>query len=117
MTITISKNGVPVSSNIKFVSASVFHRGAKYTQHQIDGADEDFLLYRGRNSATSTITGYCSRTPQNEAILDGLCDGSILTINHSLSGTRNVKATAWSPGPAGVFIRFTLAVTEHNEGV
>jgi len=115
MTITISKNGVPVSPNIKFVSASVFHRSAKYTQHQIDGADEDFLLYRGRNSATSTITGYCLRSSANENILDGLCDGSILTITHTLSGTRKVKATAWSPGPAGIFIRFTLAVTEQAE--
>ena len=112
MTITVSKAGVPVSSNIKFVSASVFARGAKYTQHQIDGADEDFLLYRGRNSATSTITGYCLRSSANEAILDGLCDGSKLTVVHSVSGMRDVKATSWSPGAAGVYIQFTLAVTE-----
>jgi hypothetical protein len=79
--------------------------------HQIDGAEEDFLLYRGRNSAQAVLSGYCKRTKANEETLDGLGDGSILRIEHSLTGTHYVTATSVSPGPAGVFINFTVSVT------
>jgi len=110
--IEVIKDGIPVSSEIKFTTSSVFARNPKYKQHQIDGAEEDFLLYRGRNSAVSTINGYCLRTVSNQKILDDLCDGSILTINHPMDGTRTVKATSWHPGSMGVWIQFTLSVTE-----
>ena len=113
--ITVFKDGAAVSPDITWVTMSVMARGTKMVQHQVEGAEEDFLLYRGRNSAQGIINGYCHRNPLNEEILDNLCDGSVLTIDHSLSGVHHVKATSWSPGPTGTFIHFTMNVTSINQ--
>jgi len=113
--ITVVKDGQAMPERIKFVAMSPWTRASKYVQHQIEGADKDFLYFRGRNSAVQTITGYCPRTTENEMILDSLGDGSLLKITHSLTGVRTYKCTAVSPSPMGTFINFTMSVTEQPE--
>ena len=115
MSIIVLNEGVAVPNTIKFVSMQPWNANIKLTEHDIDGAHGDVLYFRGRNSATVTITGYCQRNPANLAILDGLKDGSKLTITHSLEGTKVGMCTSLSKTPAGTFVTFSMTVMEQDE--
>lgn len=86
----------------------------KYTEHEIFGGDHDILHYRGKKSATCTVTGYCQRTQANIAILNSLTDGSTITITHDVEGTRSGVCTSCVPTAmdGGIFCTFTMTVVE-----
>jgi len=112
MSITVMKNGNPVPNTVMFATMTPYVRTTKLVQHVVEGAEKDFIYYRGRNSAQQTLTGYCLRSKANEEILDGLADGSFLEITHSITGTRRYICTAVNPQASGSFIHFTLSLTE-----
>ena len=112
MTITVTKNGTAVSSAIKFLTMSPWQSQPKITEHEIQGADYDILYYRGMKSRSCTLTGYCQRTQANELILEGLKDGSTITITHDVEGTASGICTSLSQtaDAGGVFIHFSMTV-------
>jgi len=114
MTISVSKNGNPVSSAIRFMAMSPWSQTPKITTHDIEGADFDIIYHRGMHSASCTITGYCPRTAINVAILNGLQDGSTLTVTHDVEGTRSGMCTSLQQTAAGggTFVTFSMTVVE-----
>ena len=112
--ITVKKSGTYVSSEIKWVNMSPWTSAVKMTEHQIDGADFDLLEHRGRTSPTTTVTGYCSRTGTNIAILEGLKDGSELEVNHSLEGVRTGYCLSLSMQAKGTFITFSMTLKSNR---
>lgn len=114
MTITVKKNSTTVSSNIKFMTMTPWQAQPKITEHEIEGANYDILYHRGTKSKSCTLTGYCSRTSSNAAILEGLKDGSEITVTHSEEGTHYGLCTSLTQTTTkgGLFITFSMTVVE-----
>lgn len=112
MTITVKKNNTAVSSDIKFTAMSPWSSQPKITEHEIQGADYDILYHRGRKSAVCTLSGYCARTSTNIAILEGLKDGSTITIIHDVEGTKSGICTSLTTSSerGGLFVTFSMTV-------
>lgn len=112
MTITVKKSGTAVSSAIHFLTMSPWQSQPKITEHEIQGADYDILIHRGRKSRSCTLTGYCQRTQANELILEGLKDGSTITVTHDVEGTASGICTSLSQSAdrGGLFIQFSMTV-------
>jgi hypothetical protein len=114
MTITVKKNGTAVSSAIKWMSMTPWTSVPKITEHEIDGASYDILYHRGRKSRSCTLTGYCQRTSANTAILEGLKDGSTITVVSTTDGTVSGMCTSLTSTPmkGGLFLTFSMTVVE-----
>lgn len=113
MTIVVKRNGVTVSG-IHFMAMSPWDRAPKIITHSIDGASFDIIHHAGMHSASCTLTGYCRRSADNVATLNGLKDGSQLTIVHDVEGTRSGMCTALTPVAAGggLYINFSMTIVE-----
>ncbi len=114
MTITVTKSGTAVSSDIHFMAMSPWSQTPKITTHDIEGANFDILYHRGMHSASCTLSGYCPRTAANVAILNGLQDGSTISITHDVEGTRSGICTSLQQAAAGggMFVTFSMTVVE-----
>lgn len=114
MTIAVLKNGIAVSSAIRFMAMSPWDKAPKIVKHDIDGANFDIIHHGGMHSATCTLTGYCQRTAANVAILNGLKDGSTLTVTHDVEGTRSGICTALTPTASGggLYVNFSMTIVE-----
>jgi len=114
MTITVKKNNTTVSSDIKFTAMSPWQAQPKITEHEIQGANYDILYHRGRKSAVCTLSGYCARTSSNISILEGLKDGSTITVIHDVEGTNSGICTSLTIAPekGGMFVTFSMTVVK-----
>jgi hypothetical protein len=115
MTISVTRNGTAVSSEIRFLTCSPWDAQPRITQHEIDGADGDILYYRGRRSASCTLTGYCRYTSANAAILQNLKNGARIGVKaDGDSSYRYGICTSLSPAKTqgGLFIQFSMTVVE-----
>ncbi len=112
--IKISVKETPVPDSIIFTEMQPWKGQAKTITHAIDGADFDIIFHTGRKSRSTTIKGYCKRSAENLAILDTLDNGDLLTIEHSVEGTRHGICTALqtTATSGGLFVTFSMTVVE-----
>ncbi len=105
--IIVKINGVQVSSAIRFASMSPWTSSLKYRQHEIDGANYDIVHTMGRNSATCSLTGICSRTAANLAILENM-KGKVLSVESTVDGTRSGICLSLTPASVSeIYLTFT----------
>lgn len=111
--ITVSMNGTPIPSAIMFSAMTPWTATLKYGRHEIDGANYDKYVVKGRNSRTATITGVCRRTAANIGILDAM-RGSMVTVSHSEEGSRTGLCLSVTPAEStgGLYLTFTMTVAE-----
>jgi len=108
--IAVSKDGSPISSEIRFVTMSPWTSTVKYKRHEVDGANYDIVHVTGLNSPTTSITGVCRRTASNVAILEGM-KGATLSITHSEEGTRSgICVSLSTDSESGIWVTFNMMV-------